>query len=704
MASFGEPAAGQHAVRFSSHNDEISPDTSLRTIESIHGPVNGQQRADLNPEAEQELRELKTTLQNTVQSSRMQNYSFQPVSLPGSQPVSRVHSGTTTPRNLDAHPTGPSPRQSPPASTVHSPPLTPAASHSRETKIGASQLGHVRAVPNLMTPQRSTSPHNENDKAPTPRTRPSSVADASAAVSTHPRQAPTFSIGPTGDSLPPSRESSPVGTSGNSTPGTSTPSASSIYSRPFTPQGEKDDPYARSKRAPQTRNVDTIDARFRFGNRDVGKGYSNSSNTATSGTLPPGVLPPSTLPRPPSANAVSSTSTKPFEKHHGFFGGKKHDHHDDSSSNLKEKPHGSQSNFKRFFKFGGHSKSKERSRATSPTSSLAGRHATGASTPPQQQQQQLSSVPFADDHGLQTKYGKFGKMLGSGAGGSVRLMKRTGDNVTFAVKQFRPRHPYESEKEYNKKVTAEFCIGSTLHHGNIIETIDIVHEKGNWYEVMEYAPYDLFAIVMSGKMSREEITCSTLQILSGVTYLHSMGLAHRDLKLDNVVVNEHGIMKIIDFGSAVVFRYPFENDIVLATGIVGSDPYLAPEVYDNSRYDPQATDIWSLAIIFCCMTLRRFPWKAPRTSDNSFRLFVSPPDPGQEVYNPRRSSHNPHSASTPDMPASQAAEEHRKSVPLSEPASRAADNPSDGNRPRSSHAEATSEPVSRATSASNDQT
>ena len=176
------------------------------------------------------------------------------------------------------------------------------------------------------------------------------------------------------------------------------------------------------------------------------------------------------------------------------------------------------------------------------------------------------NVPFADDHGLHSKYGKLGKVLGSGAGGSVRLLKRSSDGVTFAVKQFRDRHSWETEKEYAKKVTAEFCIGSTLHHGNIIETLDILYENGHWYEVMEYAPFDLFAIVMTGKMSREEISCSFMQIVNGVSYLHGMGLAHRDLKLDNVVVNSRGIMKLIDFGSAVVFRYPFENNIVPASG------------------------------------------------------------------------------------------------------------------------------------------
>src|SRR6202012_5388406 len=75
-------------------------------------------------------------------------------------------------------------------------------------------------------------------------------------------------------------------------------------------------------------------------------------------------------------------------------------------------------------------------------------------------------------------------------------------------------------------------------------------------------------------------------------------------------------------------------------GIVGSDPYLAPEVYDERKYDPTATDIWSLAIIFCCMTLRRFPWRQPRIVDNSYKLFISPPTPGTPVPDsqPRRVS------------------------------------------------------------------
>lgn len=339
------------------------------------------------------------------------------------------------------------------------------------------------------------------------------MIEISGATPAHPKQTIPQVVGPAGDSPAASQEASPSGTPGISTP----VDDQSPGSRPYSP------------RLPQAKIPDTPEARYIFGGRD----------RPQSQFIPP----PPGLPKSNGAAAA-----KPENKRHTFLGAS--DRHD---------KHSSMSDLKRFFKLGGSHKKKEK-RDESPAPAKR----SGTQTPPSRNSS--VAIPFAEDHGLESKYGKFGKVLGSGAGGSVRIMKRASDGTTFAVKQFRDRHSYESEKDYSKKVTAEFCIGSTLHHGNIIETMDIVHEKGKWYEVMEYAPYDLFAIVMTGKMSREEIACCTLQILAGVTYLHSMGLAHRDMKLDNVVVNEYGIMKIIDFGSAAVFRYPFEDDIVLASG------------------------------------------------------------------------------------------------------------------------------------------
>ena len=139
---------------------------------------------------------------------------------------------------------------------------------------------------------------------------------------------------------------------------------------------------------------------------------------------------------------------------------------------------------------------------------------------------------------------------------------------------------------------------------------------------MEFAPFDLFSVVMSGKMCRPEIYCVFRQMCNGVEYLHEMGLAHRDLKLDNCVMTNDNIVKLIDFGTATVFHYPGKSHTP-ATGIVGSDPYLAPEVLNNQPYDPRKTDVWSLAIIFLCMLLRRFPWKIPDPSDPSFKAFVA---------------------------------------------------------------------------------
>ncbi|KAI4256072.1 MAG: hypothetical protein LQ352_002262 [Teloschistes flavicans] len=612
------------AVRFASVNQEIEP---AQPILSSSTQDSGQARlqAQLSSEEKTDLRSINFGIQNSqLQQRRMSNFAFEPVSLPVSRAPSNDESSPYSTRQ-PTRSTNPSPMLTPRESDVSvSSQTEDDARH--QSNVSGADLAKAHADPARMGPGtllRPEAPAAAVPEAPldssqppsTPTTRPSSASDHTSTRPTTLSQGSSMAEAFSKQAAS-SREGSPSRTTGTSS-GTATPPGA--YARPFTPRGNEDDPYARNKRRPQSKNLDAIDARFVFESKDTRRRSAMPSGSigSSSGTPP---------------RSSSGIDVRNQDKRQSTFslhgvGGKKEDHghrKDEGAIGVGGKHHhGSMSDLKRFFGIG-HHKGKRAQSPSAPGKKQVNN--TGYKTPPHLAS--TANIPFADDHGLATKYGKFGKVLGSGAGGSVRLMKRSSDGVTFAVKQFRDRHSYETEKEYSKKVTAEFCIGSTLHHGNIIEALDIVHEKGRWYEVMEYAPFDLFAIVMTGEMSREEIGCSFLQIVCGVVYLHSMGLAHRDLKLDNVVVNEHGIMKLIDFGSAAVFRYPFETDIVLASGIVGSDPYLAPEVYDSSKYDPQPADIWSLAIIFACMSLRRFPWKAPRLTDNSYKLFVSPPTPG----------------------------------------------------------------------------
>ncbi|CAK7217219.1 Nitrogen permease reactivator protein [Sporothrix bragantina] len=622
QAHDASPAAGTPGS-----TDEQRPDSSARFQHQIQNidfappPSDSQQSIAATGVTPEQLKDLTTSLGAArLQGLRVANFAYEPMSLPASRTAShdddsRHASGQHTPVS------GGSPMLSARAHEIQSPPLTPSGtpfleSEKKSPRVSSDVSTSQSPRHGVITPQESS----KDASPPASRgnlavDRPASSGDtsrrpvSSSGIHDHVldgnHRKGMFSIGPTasgssggggsssagGKSLPVSREVSP---SRNN-------SASQFYTRPFTPSGDSHDPYAANKRQPQHK----IEPRFVFSR------LSRRKDTS------------------PTTSTMSVPKHKDEKRHSGLFGNHQHRKDkdgdamgkEDSYSQITHSRQSSMSDLKRFFKLGPshHHKIK---RAVSPAMSVRSAKTVASKS--------TTQIPFGDEHSLTSKYGKLGKVLGAGAGGSVRLMKRSEDNTVFAVKEFRARHTYENEKDYVKKLTAEYCIGSSLHHGNIIETLDIIREKTKWYEVMEYAPYDLFAIVMTGRMTRAEVACCFLQILSGVTYLHSMGLAHRDLKLDNVVVSEHGIMKIIDFGSAHVFKYPFESGIVMASGIVGSDPYLAPEVYDERKYDPTAVDIWSLAIIFCCMTLRRFPWKVPRMTDNSYKLFASEPTPGHD--------------------------------------------------------------------------
>lgn len=189
---------------------------------------------------------------------------------------------------------------------------------------------------------------------------------------------------------------------------------------------------------------------------------------------------------------------------------------------------------------------------------------------------------------MSKKYGVCQKLaIGKGATSVVRLAHKwdRSEEKLYAVKEFRKRRKNESEKEYVKKLTAEFCISSTLHHINIVETVDLVQDESqHWCEVMEFCPGgDLYAAIKKGSMSPSEVECCFKQILTGVSYLHSQGVAHRDIKPENLFFDTNGHLKIGDYGASTVYRLPWESTIHMSTGLCGSEPYIAPEQFLGKR-------------------------------------------------------------------------------------------------------------------------
>ncbi len=197
-----------------------------------------------------------------------------------------------------------------------------------------------------------------------------------------------------------------------------------------------------------------------------------------------------------------------------------------------------------------------------------------------------SQAGGGDNASLLKKYGVCEKAaIGKGATAVVRLAHKWDRSTEklYAVKEFRKRRKNESEKEYVKKLTSEFCISSTLHHLNIVETVDLVQDENrHWCEVMEFCPGgDLYAAIKRGDMNQPEIECCFKQTMNGIAYLHSMGVAHRDIKPENLLLDAQGHVKITDFGVSDVFRMCWEKSTHYSKGLCGSEPYIAPEQFEQ---------------------------------------------------------------------------------------------------------------------------
>ncbi|CEG41483.1 serine threonine protein kinase [Plasmopara halstedii] len=146
-----------------------------------------------------------------------------------------------------------------------------------------------------------------------------------------------------------------------------------------------------------------------------------------------------------------------------------------------------------------------------------------------------------------------------------------------------------------ERAFATFQRSQAASHPHIVQYVDDFIEGQILYFVLEYCVGgDLYSAVSCCENRRLECAKALAvvkQIAMGVAYLHSHSIAHRDLSLENVMLN-HGVYKIGDFGLST-------KADKLCFGRVGKAYYMAPEVVATSElYDPKAADVWSLGIIF----------------------------------------------------------------------------------------------------------
>ncbi|KAG0171754.1 hypothetical protein DFQ30_000436 [Apophysomyces sp. BC1015] len=240
----------------------------------------------------------------------------------------------------------------------------------------------------------------------------------------------------------------------------------------------------------------------------------------------------------------------------------------------------------------------------------------------------LQRVP-SDASSLAQKWGVCEKVIGKGAFGVVKIARkadRTGERL-YAVKELRKKHS-ESTKHYVQRLTSEFCIASSLHQQNVIETLDLlpINDTSSVYcQVMEYCNGgDLFNLIYesNGGLDITEADCFFKQLVRGIQYLHQMGVAHRDIKPENLLLTSSGCLKLSDFGSAECFRG--DHDEVLASkNICGSEPYIAPEEFVDKTYDPRAVDVWSCGVVYMAMRTGNHLWEAARANeDENYTRYI----------------------------------------------------------------------------------
>ncbi|KIW04513.1 uncharacterized protein PV09_04268 [Verruconis gallopava] len=238
-----------------------------------------------------------------------------------------------------------------------------------------------------------------------------------------------------------------------------------------------------------------------------------------------------------------------------------------------------------------------------------------------------------------------GTLVGKGATAKVTTMcRRDGPkDELYAVKEFRSREKDETDHEWSQKIKSEYTLANSVNHPNIVRTFDLCIDKHNRYNhVMEFCPIELFTIAEKGLFKtyydEKAKLCFFKQILRAVAYLHDNGIAHRDIKMENILMTADGNLKLTDFGVSEVFcgEHPGARSSggrcgqnmgekrLCPPGICGSLPFLSPEVIAKDvYYDPSKLDVWSCGVLWMCFAFSGNLWQVPDRKNPNYETFMN---------------------------------------------------------------------------------
>ena len=210
----------------------------------------------------------------------------------------------------------------------------------------------------------------------------------------------------------------------------------------------------------------------------------------------------------------------------------------------------------------------------------------------------------------------YGRRIGQGAFGKVNLGLNVLTGRVVAIKSFKTT-PIEKFKHKMKKIQYETELMKRFNHKNITKILEVFNDEEYMLIIMEYINGgNLFSFVKKRrKLSEKMAKFLFRQIILGIQHIHSKNVVHRDIKLENILIDFDNNVKICDFGIGKVL----ENEDELLYDKCGTPMYMAPEIIlanDDNGYKGFPVDIWSSGITLYIMLSGSLPFNIKNKNNN----------------------------------------------------------------------------------------